>query len=235
MPRWLKQVVAVLLLPLCLGASQALFWVLAQGGGPLEGAGENGRFRVWTREQVWVALLAGGACWWVIYLMLPKPLWAYVMGHEVTHVLWTWLFGGRVKRFRATPRGGHVIVTRANFLIILAPYFFPIYALVVALVYGVAAWFWEGDRYRLPFLLLLGAAYAFHLTLTWHALQTEQTDVSSQGHFFSAVIIWLGNVAVLLLGLPLLLDVSFSETARELGRGTWEVVRGVLRVLGFPD
>jgi hypothetical protein len=157
------------------------------------------------------------------------------MGHEVTHVLWTWLFGGRVKRFRATPRGGHVIVTRANFLIILAPYFFPIYALVVALVYGVAAWFWEGDRYRLPFLLLLGAAYAFHLTLTWHALQTEQTDLTSQGNFFSAVIIWLGNVAVLLLGLPLLLDVSFRATARELGRGTWEVVRGVLRVLGFSD
>jgi hypothetical protein len=83
--------------------------------------------------------------------------------------------------------------------------------------------------------MLLGAAYAFHLTLTWHALQTEQTDVTSQGHFFSAVIIWLGNVAVLLLGLPLLLDVSFGATARELARGSWEVVRGVLRVLGFPD
>ena len=54
------------------------------------------------------------------------------------------------------------------------------------------------------FHLLVGAAYAFHVTLTGHALQTRQTDITSQGYFFSAVIIFLGNVGVLLLGVPLL-------------------------------
>jgi hypothetical protein len=42
------------------------------------------------------------------------------------------------------------------------------------------------------------------VTLTWHALKTRQSDITSQGYLFSAVIIFLGNAAVLLLGLPLL-------------------------------
>jgi hypothetical protein len=35
-------------------------------------------------------------------------------------------------------------------------------------------------------------------------LQTRQSDITSQGYFFSGVIIFLGNIAVLLLGIPLL-------------------------------
>ncbi|HXI50722.1 MAG TPA: hypothetical protein VNH84_04440, partial [Candidatus Saccharimonadales bacterium] len=50
----------------------------------------------------------------------------------------------------------------------------------------------------------VGAAYSFHVTLTWHILQTHQTDITSQGYLFSAVIIFLGNICVLLVGLPLL-------------------------------
>jgi hypothetical protein len=53
------------------------------------------------------------------------------------------------------------------------------------------------------FHLLLGAAYAFHVTLTWHILKTEQSDITQHGYIFSCVIIFLGNVAVLLLGVPL--------------------------------
>jgi hypothetical protein len=115
---------------------------------------------------------------------------------------------------------------------VLAPYFFPIYAIAVAAIYAAGAWAWDWERFRFWFLLLLGAAYAFHLTLTWHALKIEQSDISSQGTFFSSVIIWLGNVAVLLLALPLLLGISWKDTARELGRGTWTVIRGLLQWVG---
>ena len=54
------------------------------------------------------------------------------------------------------------------------------------------------------FHLCVGAAYAFHVTLTWHILQTRQSDITSQGCLFSAVVIFLGNVCVLLFGIPLL-------------------------------
>ena len=51
---------------------------------------------------------------------------------------------------------------------------------------------------------VVGAAYAFHVTLTWHALKTRQSDITSQGWLFSAVILFLGNTGLLLLGLPFL-------------------------------
>jgi hypothetical protein len=67
----------------------------------------------------------------------------------------------------------------------------------------------------------VGAAYAFHLTLTWHILQTRQSDITTQGYFFSMVIIFLGNIAVLLIGLPLLMRVplltSLGWWLRETG------------------
>jgi hypothetical protein len=35
-------------------------------------------------------------------------------------------------------------------------------------------------------------------------LRTEQSDITSQGWLFSGVVIFLGNVCVLLFGIPLL-------------------------------
>jgi hypothetical protein len=54
------------------------------------------------------------------------------------------------------------------------------------------------------FHLLLGAAYSFHVTLTWHILKTQQSDITEQGYLFSAVVIWLGNTGILVFGIPLL-------------------------------
>lgn len=209
MPRWAKTLVAALLVPLCLGFSTALFRLLRAAG---------------PADTVWVPLVAGAACWWVIYLLLPRPMWVYVFGHELTHALWTWLFEGRVRQFRVSSRGGHVVITKNNFLITLAPYFFPLYAVLVFVVFGAASWWWSWDACRVWFLLLLGAAYAFHLTLTWHALQTEQTDITSQGYVFSAVVIWLGSVLVLLLGLPLLVGVPYGQVLDWCVQGTLDVI-----------
>lgn len=144
------------------------------------------------------------ACWLAVYLLLPRPMLVYVFGHELTHVLWTWVFGGRVKRFKVSSKGGHVVVSKSNFLVALAPYFFPIYVMVVIGVYAVGDLSWGWRSYVVWFHWLVGVAYGFHLTLTWHILQTRQSDISSHGWFFSTVVIFLGNIAVLLLGLAFL-------------------------------
>ena len=153
-------------------------------------------------DVVWIPLLGGAACWIVIFLLLPKPMWIYVFGHELTHALWTWLFGGEVKKMKVTSAGGHVVISKTNFLITLAPYFFPLYVVLVIGGFALGRWLWGWPL--VYFHLLVGAAYAFHVTLTVHVLQTSQSDITSQGYLFSAVVIFLGNVCVLLLGLPLL-------------------------------
>ena len=189
MPKWCKTVVAILLLPACFAAVTTLWQVVKASG---------------SADTIWVALLAGAACWLVIYLLLPKPMWVYVFGHELTHALWTWAMGGRVKKFKAAATGGHVVVNRSNFLIALAPYFFPLYALLVVAVFLVGHWVWNWQAYLVWFHLCLGAAYAFHLTLTWHILKSSQSDISEQGYMFSGAVIFLGNIAVLLIAIPLL-------------------------------
>jgi hypothetical protein len=152
----------------------------------------------------------------------------YVFGHELTHALWTWVFGGSVKKFKATARGGHVVTDTTNFLIVLAPYFFPLYAVLVVLVFLAGDWLWVWTPHRVWFHFLLGAAYSFHLTLSWHVLQTTQTDITSQGWVFSAVIIFLGNLLVLMTAVPLLAGrPSLAEAFQWWGSDTARLIRQI--------
>jgi hypothetical protein len=158
-------------------------------------------------------------------------MWVYVFGHELTHALWTWLLGGKVKKFKASAKGGHVVVTKNNFVIALAPYFFPFYAVLLMLLFLTGRWLWKWEHYAVWFHLLLGASYGFHVTLTWHILKSTQSDITEQGHLFSAVIIFLGNVCVLLLGIPLLTaQVSPLEALKWWMNCTLEVVQRSARL-----
>jgi len=212
-PKWCKTIIAILLLPVCAGAAIALGRVLRASG---------------SADTLWVAMASGAGCWLAIYLLLPKPMWVYVAGHELTHAVWAWLLGGRVKRFKVTANGGHVVVTKSNFLIALAPYFFPFYAALVVIVFLTGHWLWDWHRYVVWFHLLLGAAYAFHITLTWHILKHSQSDITEHGYVFSSVVIFLGNVSVLLAGVPLLsAQVSLMTAMQWWGSATCELLRRV--------
>ncbi len=193
-------------MPCCLGLVGALSRVLLVSG---------------PSTSLWVAAGGGAACWVSAYVLLPRPMLIYVFGHELTHALWTWLFGGRVKRFRVSSKGGHVLITKSNALIALAPYFFPVYAVLTILIYATGHLIWNWKPYVVWFHLVLGASYAFHVTLTWHTLQTEQSDITSQGYFFSAVVIVLGNLLILLLGLSVLMDIGVVNALNWWMRDTW--------------
>lgn len=217
MPKWAKTIIAILLLPVCIGAGKTLWMVMRGCGGA---------------DLTLVPILAGAACWVVIYLLLPKPMWLYVFGHELTHALWVWLFGGRVKRFKATSNGGHVVVDKTNFLIALAPYFFPFYAVLVVATFAVGHLVWSWKSYLAWFHLLVGAAYAFHVTLTAQTLKTQQSDITSQGYLFSAVVIFLGNALVLLIGIPLLTArVDLTTMLRWWFENTGEMIHWIGRML----
>ena len=191
MPKWLKMLAGVLLLPVCASAVLTLLRVVRHSS---------------SADTFWVAFAGGAASWVALFLLLPKPMWVYVFGHELTHALWVWLFGGRVHRFKVSSKGGEVAVSRTNFLIVLAPYFFPLYAVLIVAGYVVGNLIWGWHPYLLGFHLSLGAAYAFHVTLTGHILRAEQSDVTQQGWIFSAAVVFLGNILVLLLGIPLLAE-----------------------------
>jgi hypothetical protein len=191
MPRWLKNILGVLLIPLCLGVSSALGQVFREMG---------------SLDLVWAPLLAGAACWMIIYLLLPQPFWIYVVAHELTHVAAAWLCGGKVKRLRVRAGGGEVWVSKTNWFIALAPYFIPFYTLCALALFLAGNYLldWRGHLFWLHFFL--GFTYTFHLTFTLHALSVPQSDLAAHGYFFSLPVIWLGNVALLAAGLALMSD-----------------------------
>ncbi|MGB9601917.1 MAG: hypothetical protein ACPMAG_03915 [Limisphaerales bacterium] len=195
----IKFFIAILLLPVCAGGFETV-WFLIKACGNL--------------NTVWAPILAGVACWLVIYILLPKPMLLYVFGHELTHAFWTLVFGGRVKRLRASAKGGHVVVTKDNFVVFLAPYFFPFYAFIIVVAYAIGSAFYDLQKYRAVFHLLLGMAYAFHITFTISVLQTKQSDILSQGRVFSWIIIAIGNLLVLIIALPILSGFSLTTSLK---------------------
>lgn len=156
------------------------------------------------REGWAISFGAGFATWFVIFFLLPRTMWLYVLGHEFTHALAAMLAGGKISSFQVSAKGGHVITDRVNWWIALSPYFVPIYALI-----WMALWLSVDFYYPLrawqPILYFgLGIFWCFHLTFTASMVHLGQTDLSSQGLVFSAVIILLINLVFFLFLFSLL-------------------------------
>ena len=121
----------------------------------------------------------------------------YVFGHELTHALWVWLMGGRVSRFHISREGGHILTSRTNFWIALAPYFFPLYSIIALALYGVSGLFVDVQPYGRWLYAVIGGTWAFHLTFTCWMIPKNQSDLRDHGTFFSLIIIYLMNLILL--------------------------------------
>ncbi len=122
--------------------------------------------------------------------------------HEITHLLFGLLFLKIPKGFKVTMHeGGHVKLTGSNFLIYLAPYFFPTVSYLLLPFFFIVP-----DKYLPIFYGILGASLAFHLISTWAEVHLKQTDLQKSGILFSfaflpvANLIFYGALCVLIFG-----------------------------------
>jgi hypothetical protein len=147
---------------------------------------------------------AGFLTWFLIFCLLPRTMWLYVLGHEFTHALASMLAGGKVSSFQVSAKGGHVVTDRVNWWITLSPYFVPIYALIWMALWLTVDFYYPLKAWQPILYFGLGIFWCFHLTFTTSMLHLGQTDLSSQGLFFSAVIILLINLVFFLFLFSLL-------------------------------
>ena len=186
--RWLM---ALLFLPLVAAAGWSLF--------DLSGLFLAGR--EWSHPWFW-ALGGGLALWLAAFFGLPRPMWVYVFGHELTHALAVYLHGGEVYRFNVTKRGGHVISDKCNWFIALAPYFVPLYTLLWIALWCTVGFYWHGlDRWTWLLYGGIGVTWGFHLTFTVSMIREGQSDLEGQDVFFSLVLIVLLNLLLIEAGL----------------------------------
>jgi len=205
--KWVKFIFAIFLLPICGVLTQTFFTAFARA---------TVTQRLWAGEEFWFFSL-GAVLWLIAFFGLPRPILIYVFGHELTHALWVWLMGGRVSQFRVGPGGGHVVTTKANFWIALAPYFFPIYSILTIAIYGALSLFLNMQPYGRLLYAVIGATWAFHFTFTCWMIPKNQTDLTDQGTFFSLVVIYLMNL--LLLSVMLILasrQITFENFETDL-------------------
>lgn len=171
---------------------------------------------LWLEQEFWFFAL--GAIVWVLAFFgglwargVPWPLHLYVFGHELTHAVWVWLMWGRVLEKKMwSADGGYIITNRSNFLVALAPYFYPLYSLALIVLYGLASIFYDVAGSTATFLLmtplqwlffLLGVTWSFHLSFTLWMIPKGQSDLAAHGTIFSLVVIYLANLLVLALAL----------------------------------
>lgn len=184
----------------------------------------------WASEEFWFFML-GMVLWAIAFFGLPRPILLYVFGHEATHALWVYAMGGKVSEFKVRRDGGYIVADTSNFLVALAPYFFPLYSLLAIVAYGGASLFHDMQPYRWVLYGLIGITWGFHISFTLWMIPKGQSDLTYHGTFFSLVIIYLMNLAVLTLFLiaasPEVTWVSFGG---ELLRNTMDFSEWVVSV-----
>ncbi len=185
-----------------------------------------------------LSLVLGGLTLWVVFVSLfHLPTRIYVFAHEMTHALFIRLCGGRVKRISVGHDSGYVIADRTNFLIALAPYIFPFYAVLLGFAGAATALFTPLGSWVFALWAAIGAALGYHWTMTLKMLPTRQSDFSSQGAFFSFVFIAIGNLLwiyalLVLLPNPAGAGEKLWKLSSEIARSYRTVALWIVRLIG---
>ena len=158
----------------------------------------------------------------MINIIFYRPTYLYVLGHEAVHAGVAWLFGGKIKSFKVSEEGGGVGTDKSNTIIELSPYFVPIYAILITVVYFVIA-----SSYNIngsTFVFLIGFALAFHIVSTIEILKIRQPDIVKSGYFFSIMMVYILNIVVISVIFGLIFP-AFG--LKKFTLDLWAVSRGV--------
>lgn len=134
--------------------------------------------------------LVGGGCGILFWLVARRRLQFFqVFDHELTHLIVGLLFLHRPTLFMASDRRGMVGLYGGNFIITLAPYFVPLYSLILL---GFK------PLLRVEFLLfyngLLGFATGYHAITKALDFRFHQPDLRQEGRVFSLLFCLAGVI-----------------------------------------
>ena len=163
--------------------------------------------------------------------VLPKPTKLYIIAHELSHAFFAILFGSKIKSIKIFQNSGFVKLSKTNFIITLAPYFFPFFSIILITVYYLLSLFFPVIIYYNVFIILVSLTYSFHIFFTIHIMRTKQSDISQNGNLFSYVIIYNLNLIILIFWLICVLPINFESALFYLKDEIIEVYANVFTLL----
>ena len=174
----------------------------------------------WSIELV--ALLSGVVSFLALSRVLPAQNRIYVLGHELTHALWGLCFGAKVSGLKVRSSGGSVMLSKSNVWITLAPYFFPFWTAVVALlalaIRCVMYFACPSAAFPVPWawMFAVGFTWCFHMCFTLRSLMQTQPDIEEYGKVFSWTFILVCNIAGIIAWMLCVTDVSLKSVIDSL-------------------
>ena len=156
------------------------------------------------------------------FLFISRMQVMYVFGHELTHWFTAKLFLRETGPLNVGSDGGSVAIQKPNIWITLAPYFVPFYTLLWLAYYAIFR-FAYGPPNAMALRVLwcgIGLSYAYHVIMTLHSLIREQSDLRTNGYFFSLSLILLVNtivIAVAIISLGGNWESAFELLTKKLG------------------
>jgi len=185
----LKLVIGIALLPLMVTISQS-FYLQLDNISDLNSA--NQTYFLW-----------GVIAYVIMHIVFIKPQFIYNLGHELVHVLATWLSFGRAGNLRVSRRGGSVQTSKSNSFVSISPYFVPIFAVGVGIAYFLISLVADISNHAGYFVFFIAFCFTLHIIMTIEALKVNQPDVVRTGYLFSLSVIYVANIVIagLILGL----------------------------------
>ncbi len=210
--RFLKTLIGILLIPIAIGTGKAFYVLISD---------------VSLISNVFRLLERGVLLYLLFHVIVIRPVYIYVLGHELVHVLATWICGGKVVSFSVAPSGGNVVTSKTNFFIELSPYFVPIYTILLGPVFLLLrATGQEVPFMTAIFIFLVGVTLAFHFVMTSEVLRMQQPDIVKSGLVFSLVLIFVGNlVIVMAVFCPIFDGLSFVSFIKASASNSAEIYR----------
>lgn len=154
----------------------------------------------WYTSEFFYFAIGTGICATWLLSGIARQIWLYlyVLGHELTHVLFIYLSFGKVSGFSVGLDGGYVVTNKSNILIALSPYFIPFWSLVALLIIAPLNYFVPDLPYNREVLFaVIGATWTFHLLFTCWMIPRDQPDLKENETFFSLMLIILANIVLL--------------------------------------
>ncbi len=185
----------VILLPLSMLVSYALLLTLYQQHEEVD------LTALLTSTRVWFALIGGAAlgCLFILGMLRPLLLLIYVLGHEATHAITSYLCFRHVTSFKVGIDGGYIDTEADNPLVALSPYFVPLWLILFSSLLWGANLLFPFEHYEKIFYANFGFWLAFHIYWTLWIIPREQPDFLENGILFSSLYIGLMNLVMMVI------------------------------------
>lgn len=189
--RFLRWIMALLMLPMCFITTWTLFSEFSQ---------EAQQQRFWLSRETWFFTLGAILMAIAFYsgILRRAFLYLYVLGHELTHAFFVIFHLGKVTEMKVSTDGGYIATNKSNILIALSPYIFPFWSVTLISLYGILAWCITLPKdSEIIFYSCLGMSWTFHLCWTLWMIPRDQPDLKENDTFFSLVFIYFANILTL--------------------------------------